>query len=190
MSGHPAVRIRYRRPPDGLQIFEQALVLDGDDVKVTFAESIPHEPPMRIDGDVVLERGSDVVWFTFPGAWHDIGRFHRADGSFTGIYANLLTPARMNGTEWETTDLFLDVWIGPDGSVRLLDEDEFDRAVENAWIDAATARRAREEAHALLAAAGRGSWPPPIVHEWTRERCREVLGRRTDASGADTPVKD
>jgi len=125
------VRIHYRRPPNRLQIFEQRLVHDGDDVKVTLAEAVAYEPPLRIGGEVVLERGSDVVWFTFPGAWHDIGRFHLADGTFTGLYANVLTPPSLTGTEWDTTDLFLDVWIARDGSVLLLDEDELDEAMDN-----------------------------------------------------------
>ncbi|HSG46956.1 MAG TPA: DUF402 domain-containing protein, partial [Longimicrobiales bacterium] len=111
---HPTVRIHYRRPPNRVQVFEQTLIHDGADVKVTLARDLPYEP-MRIEGEVVLEPGSDVVWFTFPGRWHDIGRFHRADGTFTGLYANLLTPPVLDGTEWDTTDLFLDVWLTPDG---------------------------------------------------------------------------
>jgi len=177
VNDHPLVRINYRRPPDRIQVFEQHLVHDGEDVKVTLAESMPYEPPMRIEGQVVLELGSDVVWFTFPDTWHDIGRFHRADGTFTGLYANILTPPVLNGTEWDTTDLFLDVWLGPDGNVLLLDEDELDEAVGRELLDPSTAARAREEAHRLVAGARDGSWPPPSVQAWTLERCRETLGR-------------
>ena len=171
------MRIHYRRPPNRLQIFEQRLVHDGDDVKVTLAEAVPFEPALRIGGDVVLELGSDVVWFTFPGTWHDIGRFHRADGTFTGLYANVLTPPSLNGTEWDTTDLFLDVWIAPDGSVLLLDEDELDEALGKEWVDGATAARAHDEARRMIQGAADGVWPPTAVHEWTLERCRSVLGR-------------
>lgn len=177
MSEHPLVRIHYRRPPDRLQVFEQHLVHDGGDVVVTLAENMPYQPPMRIEGEVVLELGSDVVWFTFPGAWHDIGRFHRADGTFTGMYANILTPPVMEGNEWDTTDLFLDVWIARDGTVMLLDEDELDEAVGRELVDPDTAARAREEARRLVEGALHGAWPPPVVHEWSLKRCREVLGR-------------
>ena len=146
-------------------------------MKVTLAEGLPYEPPMRIEGDVVLELGSDVVWFTFPGLWHDVGRFHRADGTFTGLYANVLTPPVFDGTRWDTTDLFLDVWLGRDGTALLLDEDELDEALGREFIDAATAARAREEGRRLIAGVRDGSWPPAIVGEWTLERCREALGR-------------
>ncbi|HSG07665.1 MAG TPA: DUF402 domain-containing protein [Longimicrobiales bacterium] len=176
MTHHPLVRIHYRRPPDRVQIFEQTLVHDGDDLKVTLARSISHEPPMHIDGKVVLELGSDVVWFTFPGQWHDVGRFHRADGTFTGLYANILTPPVLEENEWETTDLFLDVWVDPGGAVSLLDEDELDRALGREWVDGETAARAREEAGRLVEGANRGTWPPAEVHEWSLNRCLQELG--------------
>lgn len=177
MSGHPLIRINYRRPPNRVQVFEQTLVLDREDVKVTLAEHMPYQPPMRIEGSVVLELGSDVVWFTFPGAWHDVGRFHRADGTFTGFYANILTPPTFDGGVWDTTDLFLDVWMGPDGKALLLDEEELDEALGREWVDHATAASARQEARRLVEGAAQGTWPPPVVAEWTLERCRSALGR-------------
>ena len=172
MSDGDLVRIHYLRPPDHEQVFEQRVVLDRADVVVTLAESISFAPPLRIDDRVVLEDGSDVVWFTFPGAWHDVGRFHTASGRFTGFYANILTPPRMEGRTWWTTDLFLDVWQTPDGSVELLDEHEYEEAVARGRIDAETAARAREEADRLLRLAADGAWPPPVVQEWTLERAR------------------
>ncbi len=176
MAEVPRVQIRYHRPPDRVQIFNQALVHDTDHVKITLAEAIDFDPAMRIDGDIVLEEGSHVVWFTYPGEWHDVGRFHRADGTFTGIYANILTPPVIRGRAWETTDLFLDVWITPAGDVQLLDADELDEAVEREWVDVEIAARARQEAHDLMERCRIGTWPPSMVQTWTLERCREVLG--------------
>lgn len=168
-----SVRIRYRRPPDRLQRFEQALVHDAGDVVVTYLAHAELKKPVMAGGRVVLEPGAPVVWFTYRGeVWHDVGRFHRADGTFTGLYANVLTPVRMDGAEWETTDLFLDVWMDADGSVEILDRDEFDAAVQAGWVDADTAARALAEAERLAAAARAGAWPPPHVREWTLERVR------------------
>jgi predicted RNA-binding protein associated with RNAse of E/G family len=167
----PLVHIHYRRPPDRHEVFRQHLVLDSPDAKVTFARDLHFEPPITIGDEVVLETGSDAVWFTFPEAWHDIGRFHRADGRFTGVYANVITPCRFERRDlWHTTDLFLDVWIDPEGAVHLLDEDEYADAVQRKWLDDALAERALREARELKEKAEAGSWPPPIVSEWTRER--------------------
>ena len=59
----------------------------------------------------------------------------------------------------------------------LLDEDQLDDAVDEGWVDLETARRARKEAARILEEAERGSWPPAVVYEWTRERARATLDR-------------
>lgn len=172
------IRIDYLRPPDRTQVFRQRLVAVDAGCHVTFAEGVALPRPVTVGGRPVLEPGADAVWFTFPDVWHDIGRFHLRDGTFTGIYANVITPVEGIGTpEWRTTDLFLDVWIDPGGSeAAVLDEDELDEAVAAGWVDDLTAARVREEADALVAAAARGAWPPEVVRRWTRERCAAALG--------------
>lgn len=178
------VTILYRRLPDRVQSFEQLLVEDAGSHVVTLLEAAPLRAPVMVGGEVVLEPGAPVVWFTYPGAWHDVGRFHRADGTFTGYYANVLTPVEMDGLRWETTDLALDVWAGADGRVEVLDRDEFDAARARGWLDEATAERALREAETLAAAAREGAWPPEHVREWDLRRAR---GR---AAGADTQTTD
>lgn len=176
LSAPPRVQIYYRRTPDREQIFDQAVVHEDADVIVTLAEELVFDPPMHIQGQIALETGSSVVWFTYPGAWHDIGRFHRADGTFVGFYANVLTPVEIEGRVWHTTDLYLDVWLSAAGDACLLDEDEFDEAAGRGLIDAETAVRARGEAASLMKRARDGSWPPVIVHEWTLERAVAAIG--------------
>jgi predicted RNA-binding protein associated with RNAse of E/G family len=176
-GGGGSVRIHYRRPPDRLQRFHQAVVADDGGCVVTYLPSAQLKTPVTAGGRVVLEPGAPVVWFTYRGdVWHDVGRFHLADGTFTGLYANVLTPVEMDGGEWRTTDLFLDVWMGADGRVEILDRDEFDDALAAGWLDAPTAARALAEAERLAADARAGTWPPPAVHAWTLERARERLG--------------
>lgn len=170
------VRIHYRRPPDRIKIYDQRVVLTRDDVIVTLSDPLVLPKPLTVDGGPGLEDGSLAVWFTFPGVWHDIGRFHLADGTLTGIYANVLTPPRIEANDWYTTDLWLDVWMRPGGEPTLLDEDEFDEGVAGGHIDAETAGRAREEARSILERASRGSWPPPVVAEWTLERALAEIG--------------
>ena len=177
-SGHslPHVTIHYLRPPDHLQTFRQPIIHESPQAIVTFSRGIRVSSPMELDGEAVLETGSDIVWFTFPGRWHDIGRFHNARGAFTGFYANLLTPVEMlPGNIWRTTDLFLDVWMKPGQAPRLLDEDELEDALDANALGTKAARRAREEAERILERAGAGAWPPPVVHEWTRDRALAVL---------------
>lgn len=169
----PRVHIHYRRPPDREEVFTQRLVWDDPDVKITLAEDLIFDPPIRILDRVVLERGSAAVWFTFPGLWHDIGRFHRADGTLTGIYANILTPPIiLPGGVWETTDLFLDVWVDVQGRLSVLDEDQFREAVARGWVTSAEEEMARREVSRIQREHDAGRWPPPVVEEWTLKRAR------------------
>ena len=169
------VRIHYRRLPDDLVVFEQALVHEEPGVVVTLLDAAPVRRPVTAGGRVVLEPGAPVVWFTYPGLWHDIGRFHLADGTFTGYYANVLTPVVMDGRRWETTDLFLDLWLGADGALEILDRDEMDEALASGALDAELAERAVAEAEGLRSAAEGGSWPPEHTRWWTLERARAAL---------------
>jgi predicted RNA-binding protein associated with RNAse of E/G family len=170
------VTIHYRRPPDRLEVFEQAVVDDDGACVISFLPAAKLKKPMERGGRVVLEAGAPIVWFTYRGdVWHDVGGFHLADGTFTGIYANVLTPVRMDGARWETTDLFLDVWVDADGGVEILDRDEFDAALAAGWLDPSTAARALAEAERLAGDARRGAWPPAAVREWTVERARVVV---------------
>ena len=119
MTGGERVRIHYRRLPDRDRIYDQRVVLALDDCVVTLSQPLELSAPMSVDGAVMLEHGSVVLWFTFPGQGHDIGLFHSADGTLTGLYANILTPPDMEGDVWHTTDLFLDLWWPAGGDVVL-----------------------------------------------------------------------
>lgn len=165
------VEIAYRRLPDREQRFRQRVLEDDGECVVTFLEAADLAKPVRAGDRVILEPRAPVVWFTFRGLWHDIGRFHLRDGTFTGLYANVLTPVEMEGAVWRTTDLCLDVWMDERG-VQILDEDELAEAERRGWTDAPTAARARHEAAQLAARARAGEWPPARTHEWTLERAR------------------
>jgi predicted RNA-binding protein associated with RNAse of E/G family len=173
------VHIHYRRPPDRITLYRQDMIHEDGHVKVTLARNLVLSGPVLVDGEVVLESGSDVLWFTYPGAWHDIGRFHLADGRFTGIYANVLTPCIFQpGHDWETTDLFLDLWIPiRGGPPQILDEEELRLAEEAGAISPHLARQARAEVARLLRQWEVGAWPPPEVHAWTRERALAAYPR-------------
>lgn len=182
---HPlnTIRINYLRPPDRKEVFIQKLLLDTTEVKITLAEDVPFDPPIRIRGEIALEAGSDAIWFTFPARWHDIGLFHTADDRFTGIYANILTPPVMEPDgSWETTDLFLDVWVDLDNTLWVLDEDQLLEALDAGWISAELAERARKEVEWIRGEHRAGRWPPPVVGEWDLARARQSSSETSQAA--------
>jgi predicted RNA-binding protein associated with RNAse of E/G family len=180
------VVIHYLRPPDRVTIFRQRLVLRTDSCIITLMEHTPLPRPVLAAGQTILEPDAPVVWFTFPGLWHDIGVFHDGAGRFTGWYANILTPIRFRGPlVWETTDLFLDIWLGTTGDAVLLDEDELEAALERGWLDAGTATRARTEADRLLQETAARRWPPAIARDWTLERAEQTVSARDGTRSRD-----
>lgn len=167
------VDIHYRRPGRPTEVYRQRVLESGIAGIVTFQPDTPIQAPLRVGGATILEPGAPAIWFTFPGAWHDIGLFHRADGTFTGLYANVLTPVEFDGPRsWATTDLCLDVWVPRRGDAVVLDEADLDRAEAVSLIGGALAARARKEAEDLRRGHGTGAWPPLIVGEWSLERAR------------------
>ncbi|MCI0435809.1 MAG: DUF402 domain-containing protein [Gemmatimonadetes bacterium] len=169
------VRIEYLRLPARRDAYIQRVLERTPSCIVTFNERTPLCEPMVIGDRRVLEPDSPVIWFTFPGAWHDIGLFHLTDGTFTGTYANAITPVRfVDARTWQTTDLFLDLWLDAGGSVFVLDEDELEHALRLRVIEPALARRARAEITRVRTDAAHGDWPPPIVGEWSLERARAI----------------
>jgi len=179
------VAIHYLRPPDRATVFHNVLVHRADDCIVTLMEHTELQRTIRVGEQIILEDGSPAVWLTFPDTWHDVGLFHTANDRFTGYYANIITPVVFRSdTEWETTDLFLDVWVGADGVVTLLDEDELETALASDWITEVDAAAAREEALRLLNAAHAGTWPPDRVKEWTLGRARAVAAAGTSEDTA------
>ena len=171
------VQIHYRRLPDNVRIFNQRVVLERKDCIITLSEPLFLPEPMSTGGRIMLENGSLALWFTFPDQWHDIGLFHTADRTFTGLYANILSPPDMKGNVWRTVDLFLDLWWPVDGPLELLDEDELTEALEKGVIDDRLAWYAQTEADRLMELARKGEWPPQIVREWTLERALSELSR-------------
>lgn len=167
----------YERPGRGVTRFDETLVLDRPHVKGTILESYRGRT-VRAGEVVILEPGAPIVWFVFPGAWHDIGRFHLADGTFTGWYTNLCTPVKIESAHWACTDLFLDLWTPANGANSVwLDEDEFAAAQAAGHIDDRLVQRATVERENIAARVGAGAWPPAITREFTLADARTALRR-------------
>lgn len=194
------VAIRYQRVGRETVVYRQELIAEvessgspGVPTLVTLQPATPIEQPKILDGTTILEPGSPVVWFTFPGLWHDIGAFYRVDGTFTGLYANILTPVELGerpvagavgsaagsaqgeGTDcwkWETTDLMLDVWLARDSDTPVvLDREEFQ--AERHALAPVLVQGAEKELARLVAARQNDEWPPPVVGEWPLTRVLE-----------------
>jgi len=170
------IRIHYHRPDRGTTVFDEHLVLDRPDVKVTLLEQYQGKDAWAGER-LILSAGAPVVWFVYPELCRDVGRFHLADGTFTGWYTNLRAPIRMDGDDWYCTDLFLDHWLPvAGGSGTWLDEDEFEAGVNAGLVSPEHFDIAQVERAAVSVEVAAGRWPPPLASEIDLAQARRVVG--------------
>ncbi len=91
-----------------------------------------------------------VEWF-FADRWYNIFEMHAAgDDRLVAWYCNITRPATLTPDTVRADDLALDVFVAPDGTITVLDEDEFAALP----LDAVTRQRARDalrEIHRMVA---------------------------------------
>lgn len=74
----------------------------------------------------VFERGDRFVEWFFTARWYSIYQiFGQSDNLLKGWYCNVTRPAQVLSGEIHTVDLALDLWVAPDGTQQVLDDDEF-----------------------------------------------------------------
>ena len=76
--------------------------------------------------DVVLKRDDRFVERFYSDRWYNIFEIYdRDDGEIKGWYCNVGYPAVLEKDTVSYIDLALDLWVAPDGTQTVLDEDEF-----------------------------------------------------------------
>lgn len=167
------VTLTYKRPPDRVNHFQQQLLYVDEDVIVTTQRVKPSTPIVQ-NGETVLADNFAVVWFVFTGLWYDVGKVYNLNNEWTGYYCDIMKPVKrsINATGkldcFEITDLFLDLWVNPDGTYEIQDEDEFEAAIQNGVIDFELERKARDVLTALITEVASGA----LEHRLQEVMCR------------------
>ena len=77
-------------------------------------------------GCVTFQRGDVFTEWFYSARWYNVFRIEDgASGALKGWYCNITRPAQLGEAVVSADDLALDVFVGPDGALQLLDEDEF-----------------------------------------------------------------
>ena len=98
-------------------------------------------------GYAVFESQDRFIEHFFADRWYNIFEIHAVhDDHLKGWYCNIVQPAVFEAESVEQVDLALDLWINPDGSYRLLDQDEF----EALPLDQVTRLRARQAVNEVI----------------------------------------
>ncbi len=90
------------------------------------------EAPFNLDDTpfmgIFLKRGDRFVEIFYTDRWYNIFEIHdRDDGTLKGWYCNIGRPAVFEAEDCLSfIDLALDLWVAPDGTQTVQDEDEFE----------------------------------------------------------------
>ena len=159
----------FIRPPDR-RVSIRSLLLDATDTTIVLALELSPHRPVDYCGETVMDVGYWAVWFLFKGRPFDIGRVYRPDGTWTGYYVDVLEPVQWEASDPNTLepiiDLFLDLWIAPDGKYMVLDEDEFEEAISLGHLTGEQVDHARSVLQELVEATEREEFPPAVVREF------------------------
>ena len=99
--------------------------------------------PARTLPFVTLEPGDVFIETFYTDRWYNVFEIHGPDGALKGWYADICRPARLEGEALSWDDLALDIWMDPDGTMRILDQEEFAQVLrELPPTEAASARGA------------------------------------------------
>jgi predicted RNA-binding protein associated with RNAse of E/G family len=104
-----------------------------------------------------LRRGDRLVETFYRQCWYNVfAVFDGQTGDFKGYYCNITRPARFEGDHIYAEDLALDLLVLPDGTWRVLDEEEF----ESLELDPHERAAARQALAELAKRAAQGA--PPL----------------------------
>ena len=163
------IELIYKRLPHQASFFHQELIHE-DETTIVTRQKVKPSSPLIIDGVTALDDNYTALWFIFPGKWYDMGKMYNPQDECTGYYCDIIMPMKRRISKdkqflftVEITDLCLDLWICPDGSYHILDEDEFELAVKNGWMDNTLAQKAKQELNNLILLVKTGEFPPAIV---------------------------
>jgi predicted RNA-binding protein associated with RNAse of E/G family len=162
------VTIQYRRLPGRIRRFH-GILRDESPNRLVIEQRLRMRNPRREFGRVVVAKGYIAEWFIFRGKWYDIGKFYDRRRRFTGYYCDIIRPVSKLLTDAANTaiitDLFLDLWITPEGQSLVLDEDEMQRALSKHIISTTLGKRARTELKVLIQLTKSGRFPPASVRK-------------------------
>jgi PncC family amidohydrolase len=149
--------------------------------------------PTQVLPYTTLTAGDVFIETFYLDRWHNVFEIRDSAGALKGWYANVTRPTLVadNDLIWE--DLALDVWMSPDGTAQVLDEDEFaeeargmsasDRAsAAGAVVTAIADLRDRWRTYAVeCATAGLGA------HGWRLATAESCTGGLLASVITDTP---
>jgi predicted RNA-binding protein associated with RNAse of E/G family len=160
------IQIYYQRPGKGQTIYEEEHVYEDEICLRTF-KTLPPEISEHLSASLLAQgliradqRVLTIAKVYFFHEPFNLLEFRDTEGQLIGHYSDIGEPARKLGENaCEMVDLFLDIWLWPDGRLLELDWDEFDEAIEKNILTPAQADLARAAMQRLKAEVATKTYP-------------------------------
>lgn len=167
------VRIEYIRPGKETTYYEEDFVSQNDICLRTY-KSLPPDVSERLSRAMLKDsliaphqRVGIIAKTYFFQEPFNLLEFREPDGKLLGYYSDIGEPARpLTADTIQMTDLYLDIWLFPDGRLLELDWDEFEDAIQRQVIDAAQAGLARAAMQRLVSETAEGIYPAKYLNHF------------------------
>jgi predicted RNA-binding protein associated with RNAse of E/G family len=159
------VTIHYTRPGKGLTVYTEGLVSDDGQRLHTYTV-LPDE--IRRDLSQALRRDNLIAptqtiaairkryFYSEP---FNLLEFWDTEERLAGYYSDLTNLLVKRDDIYHLTDLFLDLWLTPEGTLHELDWDEFEEAVGQGVLTPEQATLARQTMARLVSEVASGHYP-------------------------------
>ena len=158
--------IVYHRPPRKVREYS-GLLRGVTSSMLTIETRLTTSKPTTAFGKVIADNGYLAIWFIFKNRWYDIGKFYDLSGKWLGYYCDIIKPIpKLLADKSRTvklTDLYLDLWISARNESLILDEDEFEYAIQKRYLTLETAKQARDQLKMLVDMIRTQEFPPKEV---------------------------
>ncbi len=126
-------------------------------------------PTQMLRGTEVAATG--YIWFRF---WilqteQIVQKYFDENGLMVGMYAPVCMPFATGGDGLMTADLTLGLWIMADGHVMVLNESEYEAAVQSGAITPEEAQEAEQRIREMTLATAKNEFPPAIIRNFELE---------------------
>lgn len=159
------VTIHYTRPGKGLTIFQEGLVSDDGQCLHTYTvlpEEIRQNLSRALQRDHLIAPAQTIGAIRkryFYAEPFNLLEFWDTEDRLAGYYSDLTNLLVKREDGYHLTDLFLDLWLTPDGTLHELDWDEFEEASAQGVLTPDQQTLARQAMARLVAEAASGVYP-------------------------------
>jgi len=165
------IRIEYIRPSKETTYYEEDFV-SQDELCLRTRKTLPTDVVERLSHALqkqkligAEQRAAIITKAYFFAEPFNLLAFYERDGTLLGYYSDIGEPViQLTHDTFQMTDLYLDIWLFPDGRLLELDWDEFEQAIQQQVITPAQADLARHAMKRLVAEVESGNYPAKYLN--------------------------